>query len=388
MFDKSQARQEIIEFYSHYKPSRFWNDPKWYGDKKYIYDYVNNYYKDNEELNKLPIARKCYHIIHNLNYIPKTFYKNFYEGYYDINNITSAKKMFKEYNNIIFDNIKKYNLLSKDEIKKIILYCLKNQKYKELLNNSDLNYSINHYVPSNINDWEIKFLYIIHNGDIYCPICGNIKKHDKIATLRKTCDNSICKHAYLSNISKTRNFSHLFDPIIIKKKTESRKGYRHSDETIKKIKESNKKTWTPEKRKKLIEQNKNNGVYIKQSETMKTKILNGEFTPATKNRLTHKTFYSSITKIKYRSSWELKFHESHLNFEYEKMRIPYIFNNEKHVYIIDFIDNKSKKIIEIKPKSLCKQSKNICKFRAAEDWARANGFQFIILTENTLNNYQ
>ena len=386
MFDKRQVRHEIINFYSKYKPSRFWNTPSWYGDKLYIYNYVNEYYKDIPELNNLSFARKCYHIIHDLNYLPKTTYKGFYKGYYDIDNITSLSNLFKQYNLINFDFNKSSKLLDKNELKKIILYKLKNQKYKELLNDYILNYSINFYTQ-NIKDWEIKYLFIIHDGNIYCPICGKLKKHKKIATLQSTCGDLNCKHIYLSNISKTKDISYLRDPEIIKRKTESRKGYKHSIETIQKISESNKKTWNKEKRQLLVNKNKENGVYEKQSKTMKNKILNGEYTPKTENRFTHKNLLSNITNCKYRSSWELKFHETHPDLLYEKIRIPYIYNSKKHIYIIDFVNPNTKELIEIKPSSLIENEKNKCKFNAAYKWANENNYKFIILTEDTLNNY-
>ena len=75
----------------------------------------------------------------------------------------------------------------------------------------------------------------------------------------------------------------------------------------------------------------------KQSETMKLKIKNGEFTPCVTNSWCHSRI--EIHNIPFRSCWEAAFYILNPNLEYEKVRIPFIDEegNEK-IYITDFIN--------------------------------------------------
>jgi len=82
----------------------------------------------------------------------------------------------------------------------------------------------------------------------------------------------------------------------------------------------------------------------KQSETMKRKIANGEFTPCITNTWTH---WTNIYKgKKFRSFYELIFHILHPSFLYEYTRIKYR-KPDKSIsnYILDFTDTKRKNYI-------------------------------------------
>jgi hypothetical protein len=134
------------------------------------------------------------------------------------------------------------------------------------------------------------------------------------------------------------------------------------------------------------------------------KYYQGFFTPKNKNK-----YIGNIRNIVYRSSWELKFmiwcdeKEDIKKWSSEEIRIPYILNNKVHNYYVDFyvereIDNEIKKfIIEIKPynkllkpkvyntMALEEWNKNYKKYEAAEQFAKNNGINFVILTEKELN---
>jgi hypothetical protein len=119
-----------------------------------------------------------------------------------------------------------------------------------------------------------------------------------------------------------------------------------------------------------------------QSDRMKTKILSGEFTPNTNNRLTH--YEVVFNNKKWRSSWEAVFHYLYPEYEYEKLRIPYEFNGEKYIYIVDFVDHNNKIAVEVKPIELFKDAKTSAKFAALELWCKENGYIAKKFTQNEI----
>jgi hypothetical protein len=117
----------------------------------------------------------------------------------------------------------------------------------------------------------------------------------------------------------------------------------------------------------------------KQSELIKNRILTGEFTPNSNNRNTHwDSFYKNK---KYRSSWEAFYQYLNPCAEYEKLRIPYNYDNESKVYIVDFVDHKNKKVAEVKPKELTNDTKFIIKFQALQEWASKNDYICELVTQ-------
>lgn len=116
---------------------------------------------------------------------------------------------------------------------------------------------------------------------------------------------------------------------------------------------------------------------IKQSNTMKLKILNGEFTPKTKNSRTH--WNSSVLCNFFRSSWEAIFWYKNQHLLYEKKRIEYFdtTTNKIRVYIADFFDESTNTVYEIKPLSLLDKFKD--KKSATEKL-----FNLKIITENDI----
>lgn len=121
-----------------------------------------------------------------------------------------------------------------------------------------------------------------------------------------------------------------------------------------------------------------------QSDRMKQLILDGRFTPNSNNRNTH--WDSEYNGKKYRSSWEALFQYIYPNAEYEKLRIPYVINNESHVYIVDFIDHGHKIIAEVKPKELCDGEIFLSKYNSLLEYAETIGYSVIIADGDWLVN--
>lgn len=115
------------------------------------------------------------------------------------------------------------------------------------------------------------------------------------------------------------------------------------------------------------------------SVVMQKKILDGTFTPNSNNKNTH--WESSFNGRKYRSSWEALYQSFNSNAEYEKLRITYKINDVDKIYIVDFIDYTTNLVIEVKPSSFCSKPENLAKFKALEEWAKINGFNFLLITE-------
>jgi hypothetical protein len=153
--------------------------------------------------------------------------------------------------------------------------------------------------------------------------------------------------------------------------------YACSEDTKKKISNANK--------------GENNGMFGKKhseeercriSKIMKEKILLGEFTPNSNNKNTHwESFYKNK---KYRSSWEALYHYFDSDAEYESLRVPYSFQNKDYIYIIDFVNHKSKTVIEVKPQELVNDNKTQAKISAAKEWCNINGYTFVLADKNYL----
>jgi hypothetical protein len=129
----------------------------------------------------------------------------------------------------------------------------------------------------------------------------------------------------------------------------------------------------------------NNGMFGKimsltekeyRSKLMKEKILSGEFTPNSNNRNTHwESFYKGK---KYRSSWEALYQHLDNDAEYETLRLKYHLGNQSHIYIVDFVNHKTKTLIEVKPKELLNDIKTEKKILAAKQWCIENNYKLII----------
>lgn len=237
-----------------------------------------------------------------------------------------------------------------------------------------------------------------------CPHCKTNKLIFKsnIIGLTKTCGNKKCrseqltlsapgKKAIIMKVSKCVgcfcDFSH--------KSSSSRKycnndcryknlKYKHSDETKRRISETNKETHnTPEFKIKKLE------IYTdahrqNQSEKMKQLIADGKFTPCITNSWNHWNATVELedgTVKKFRSSWEACFwlHNQHL--EFEKLRIPYEIDGTWKNYIVDFIDFDKKILYEIKPNSSKNNEVNVLKLNAALVWCKINDYSYVSISD-------
>lgn len=116
---------------------------------------------------------------------------------------------------------------------------------------------------------------------------------------------------------------------------------------------------------------------------MKELILSGKFTPTITNSWCHSKISVDIYrngilhKQTVRSSWEAFYQICNPNYLYEKIRIPYYnIENVKRNYIVDFIDEETKTLIEIKPDCNMDDQNNIIKGKAAEQWCIENGYTY------------
>lgn len=118
----------------------------------------------------------------------------------------------------------------------------------------------------------------------------------------------------------------------------------------------------------------------RKSRLIKSRILKGEWTPHIHNSRTH--WESVFNNKKYRSSWEAMYASLNPHDEYEQVRIEYSFNNKKHIYIVDFVNHKTKALTEIKPRAHINEDKFKMKQNAAKKWCQKNGYVYNVLTED------
>lgn len=132
----------------------------------------------------------------------------------------------------------------------------------------------------------------------------------------------------------------------------------------------------------------NNGMFGKQmpdenkqlrSAYMKNAILEGKFTPNSNNRNTHWDSY--FDGKKYRSSWEALYQSLDKDAEYETLRIPYVFKGSEYVYIVDFVNHLTKKVVEVKPKKMHNDKKTLAKIDALNQWCINNEYTLLIADE-------
>lgn len=116
------------------------------------------------------------------------------------------------------------------------------------------------------------------------------------------------------------------------------------------------------------------------SDHIKKLIKEGKFTPNIHNSNTH--WQSTVDNKKYRSSWEAAYHILNPQCKYESIRIEYIFDNKRRIYIVDFEDIINKKLIEIKPLSHKDSRKMLSKILYTELWCKKHNYSFEIIDES------
>lgn len=136
-----------------------------------------------------------------------------------------------------------------------------------------------------------------------------------------------------------------------------------------------------------LSQERKDLLHRKMSVKMKALIESGKFTPAVTNSWARSRCIIEINGklIKVRSSWEAYFYIRNPSLQYEKLRVPYWYNNEQHLYIVDFVDYQHKKVYEIKPTKLKKSPLNSVKEQALLDWTKTTDFEYVSITEQWFN---
>jgi hypothetical protein len=392
MLNKSQIRLQIIDFFQTYcnnKLNKNTYNINFYKNRKkeHIYYYIQEYFKGTV-LENCSIAQKYYHIYWNHLDIPVTPFCNFQLGYRKGKRTTNSKNTnwIKNFLNN-FTEAECTTHFSEETAKSHLLDHLQRSSYKSLSKEIELlSFILKKQKELNADNYSKVVLFLV--DEIHC-ICGSLKKIKKPLQVTQTCGNMQCIIDLAHHNSLKRDISYLQTEEVKQKRVQSRSWYRPSEETKAKIVESNKKTWTPEKKMQQVEKNKTDGVYERSSKKIKQKILTGEYTPKTQNRLNHKRLTSELTGIKkYRSNWEVKFHEANPHLLYEYLRIPYIFNKIEKVYIVDFWDSVNRLAIEVKPFSMTESPQNKAKAAALREWCLSNNAICKIITEKEFPFYE
>ena len=122
---------------------------------------------------------------------------------------------------------------------------------------------------------------------------------------------------------------------------------------------------------------------IKQSNTIKVKIQNGEFTPPITNTWTHWKAYilQGNKTFKFRSSWEACFWFCNQNLEYESIRIK----GKTKTYISDFYDSTTNTLYEIKPCN--RYNIEIDKMNAIINYCISTNIKFVWINEKNISEY-
>jgi hypothetical protein len=122
---------------------------------------------------------------------------------------------------------------------------------------------------------------------------------------------------------------------------------------------------------------------IKQSNTLKVKIQNGEFTPPITNTWTHWKAYifQGNETLKFRSSWEACFWFCNQNLEYESIRIK----GKNKTYISDFYDPYANTLYEIK--TCNRYNIEIDKMNTIINYCISNNIKFVWINEKNISEY-
>lgn len=124
------------------------------------------------------------------------------------------------------------------------------------------------------------------------------------------------------------------------------------------------------------------------SKQVKERIKKGDWTPGVTNSWCHSRYKITLNRgdkeitLKVRSSWEAFYQLLFPNLIYEQLRVPYKYNNNWHNYIVDFIDEENKRVIEIKPKSEQSTLRNIIKRDALCNWCKYNEYEYVCIDED------
>jgi hypothetical protein len=115
------------------------------------------------------------------------------------------------------------------------------------------------------------------------------------------------------------------------------------------------------------------------SEWVKSRIESGEWTPHAHNSRTH--WNCSYNGKHYRSSWEVIYAALNVDDLYETVRIPYVIDGKRRIYIVDFFNPSTKTITEVKPLIHTTDAVVEAKTEAAIEWCNTQGYKFRVVSE-------
>ena len=225
------------------------------------------------------------------------------------------------------------------------------------------------------------------NGGLISGITTNIKSHPIFKEIQYNFKNAQDLYNYLHDISNSDLKCRLENCNNQKRFISFCQGYRDfcSDECRNKwLSMSRKGLGNPIHR--ITDENRTKWGE-KLSKRKKELIAQGLYTPPATNSWCHSRYNltflrnKKIVNQKVRSSWEAFFQLYNPNVEYEKLRIPFYYNNEWHSYIVDFIDNKNKIVYELKPEALVKNVINSIKENTLKQWCVEHNYLYIRITE-------
>jgi endogenous inhibitor of DNA gyrase (YacG/DUF329 family) len=274
---------------------------------------------------------KNYKIIDNEKEINNLFFESFLLN----NDLLKSFDILK--NTYEFDNIKKYKRFINSNIKiENIIKCEYTGYY--YINKPKTKY-FEKFVKKHVKNIEYYMENYHKEKIINCNFCGKFIEYNW--NNKSNYKNFCCKECYHSDLSINKN--------------------------------------------KYFNENKNK----KQSEKMKDLIKEGKFTPNITNSWANSKITINFKNIDYcfRSTWEAIFFIIYdKQILYEKIRIPYVHEGKVKNYITDFVDENSKIIFEVKPKSQQNNSKNKLKENFAKKWCEKNGYSYVFIDEDYLKN--
>jgi len=151
-----------------------------------------------------------------------------------------------------------------------------------------------------------------------------------------------------------------------------------------------KKVLNPKNYNKIQSQEPEETKVTRNHKVSKRGIQSGEYKPINEEKFFVIKNKQNSGKIKYRSSWELKFmlwcdkNDNITKVLSEGVKIPYIdVDGKSRNYFPDFVIEYHGKrlLIEIKPKSQTTDGTNLRKFESARKFCEQRNMEFVVLTE-------
>lgn len=171
-------------------------------------------------------------------------------------------------------------------------------------------------------------------------------------------------------------------------------GKHHTEETRKHLSEVSKGDKRAGKNNGMFGRKHSEETRAKMSEKKAIAILEGRFNPyGTRNK--RGTYVSTKTgrEHRFKSGWEeavMKYLDSEatvLDWNYECVRIPYMYDNHKRWYVPDFVFTRTdgvKEMWEVKPSQFALTERVMNTSAAGRAYCIANDMEYVLATEHTL----